>query len=75
MNYFPLKIPVYITDEFGPGGALLLILIGVATIFLAVLIAGRDIPFISSFAEEFIFKIGIGISITGVISFIISLLQ
>ncbi len=72
---FSLSTPVYITNEFGPGGAFLIILIGVGVIFLAKLMANSENSFVSTLGEEIIFKLGIGISLTGVISFIISLLQ
>ena len=75
MNIYLLKTPVYITDEFGPGGAFLIILLGVAIIFIARLMAGSNNAYVSAFGEEFIFKIGIGLSLSGVIAFIISLLQ
>ena len=75
MNSYLLKTPVYITNEFGPGGAFLIILIGVGIIFLAKLMANSENSFISTFGEEFIFKLGIGCSLSGIIAFIISLLQ
>ena len=75
MNNYFLKTPVYITDDFGPGGAFIIILIGVGVIFLAKLMANSENSFISAFGEEMVFKLGVGVSLTGVISFIIALLQ
>ena len=74
-EYNLLKTPVYVTDEFGVGGGLLITLIGVGMIFLAKLMADSKNSFVSAFGEVFIFKLGIGISLSGVICFIISLLQ
>ena len=74
-EHFLLKIPVYITDDFGPGGAFLIILFGVGVIFLAKLMASSENSFISAFGEEMVFKLGIGLSLSGIIAFIISLLQ
>ncbi len=74
-EHFLLKTPVYITDDFGPGGAFIIILIGVGVIFLAKLMANSENSFISAFGEEMVFKLGVGVSLTGVISFIIALLQ
>lgn len=75
MNGYLLKTPVYITDEFGPGTAFLIVLIGVGIIFLARLMSNSENSFISAFGEEMVFKLGIGVSLSGVIAFIISLLQ
>lgn len=75
MNKYLLKTPVYITDEFGPGGAFIIILIGVAVLFLSKLMANSNNSFISAFGEEIAFKIGMGISLSGVLAFLISLFQ
>jgi len=75
MNSYFLKTPVYITDEFGSGTALLILLIGVVIIFLAKLMANSENSFVSAFGEVFIFKLGVGCSLSGIIAFIISLLQ
>lgn len=72
MNSYFLKIPVYVTDEFGSGAALLILLIGVAIIFLAKLMGNSENDFISTLGEEIIFKLGIGCSLTGLIALLIS---
>lgn len=73
MNYYYLKIPVYITDELGSYGSLLMVLLGVLIIFLAILMGKSNNSFVSAFGEELIFKIGIGVLLTGIIALLISL--
>ena len=72
-EHFLLKTPIYITDEFGPGEAFLILLVGVGMIFLAKFMAESKNTFISTLGEEIIFKLGIACSISGLIAFVLSL--
>lgn len=72
-EHFLLKTPIYITDEFGPGEAFLILLVGVGMIFLAKFMAESKNTFISTLGEEIIFKLGIAGSISGLIAFVLSL--
>ncbi len=76
MNPILLKTPIYLTDagSDGAGEMFLLALFGGVLLFVAIKLAQKDIPFISTFAEVIFVKLSIACILTGIISGIISLL-
>lgn len=63
-----LKTPIYITDELGPLGSIGLIVVGIIILLLGKLLEGSENSCLEVIGEDLMFKFGIGLALTGLIS-------